>query len=50
HIFLNQHLHHIGKSNTPNCFHCDNTSKTVCYYLLDCPQYVHKQSRLKADL
>ncbi|KAG2155370.1 uncharacterized protein EDB93DRAFT_1080323, partial [Suillus bovinus] len=39
HISFNQHHHHISKSPSPNCLHCENTAETVLHYLLIYPQY-----------
>ncbi|KAG2047703.1 hypothetical protein BDR06DRAFT_896920, partial [Suillus hirtellus] len=36
---LNQHLHCIRKSPSPNCPHCTDIPETVQHFLLLCPQY-----------
>ncbi|KAG2127127.1 hypothetical protein DEU56DRAFT_691148, partial [Suillus clintonianus] len=37
HIALNQHLHRLGKSQSPNCPHCNGSPETIPHFLLSCP-------------
>jgi ribonuclease HI len=50
HISLNQHLHRIGKSLSPNCPHCEDTPETVQHFLLSCPQYIRERHTLTTAL
>jgi len=50
HISLNQHLHRIGKSPTPDCPHCNNTPETIPHYLISCPQYARERHVLNTVL
>jgi hypothetical protein len=50
HIALNQHLHCMGKSASPNCLHCENVLETVQHYLLSCPQYAREWHILTSAL
>ncbi|KAG1795200.1 uncharacterized protein HD556DRAFT_400242 [Suillus plorans] len=50
HISLNQHLHRIGKSASPNCPHCEDTPETVQRFLLRCPQYAREGHTLTSVL
>ncbi|KAF9245438.1 hypothetical protein BU15DRAFT_13391, partial [Melanogaster broomeanus] len=51
HISLNQHLHRIKKSDTPNCPNCeDDRQETVEHFLLGCPQYAHERHVLQSSL
>ncbi|KAG1750864.1 hypothetical protein EDB19DRAFT_1629030, partial [Suillus lakei] len=50
HISLNQHLHRIGKSASPNCPHCKGALETVQHYLLTCPHYACDQHVLSSIL
>jgi hypothetical protein len=50
HISLNQHLHRVGKSPTPDCPHREGTMETVQHFLLSCPQYVRERHILSNGL
>lgn len=50
HISLNQHLHRIGKSPSPNCPHCVDSAETVLHFLLVCPQYARARHVLTTAL
>ena len=39
HIALNQHLHRIGKADTPVCPCCQRADETVHHFLLHCPAH-----------
>ncbi|KIM57741.1 hypothetical protein SCLCIDRAFT_129703, partial [Scleroderma citrinum Foug A] len=40
HIVLNQHLHHINRSNRPLCIQCEaNKPETVHHMLFECEWY-----------
>lgn len=50
HISLNQHLHRIGKSLSPNCPHCVDIPETVQHFLLSCPHYTRERHTLTSTL
>jgi hypothetical protein len=50
HISLNQHLHRIGKSPSPDCPHCEGTPETTQHFLLLCPQYARERHILTNTL
>jgi hypothetical protein len=50
HISLNQHLHRIGKSPSPDCPHCASTPETTQHFLLLCPQYARERHILSNTL
>ena len=50
HVPLNQHLHCIGRSNTPHCQHCPGTVKNVTHLLLFCRRHAHHHHRIAVAL
>ncbi|KIK33804.1 hypothetical protein CY34DRAFT_98973, partial [Suillus luteus UH-Slu-Lm8-n1] len=42
HTLLNQHLHHIGKSDSLFCLYCPEKTESVLYYLINCLQYIRE--------
>lgn len=50
HAPLNQHLHRIGKSQSPHCLTCPDKDETVMHYLLDFTQYVRERHILSNAL
>lgn len=50
HTLLNQHLHRIGKSESPYCPHCPEKIESVLHYLFDCPQYARERHILSNAL
>ncbi|OAX36531.1 hypothetical protein K503DRAFT_292075 [Rhizopogon vinicolor AM-OR11-026] len=50
HISLNRHLHRIGKNPTPDCPHCEGSTKTVQHFLLSCAQYARERHILTNTL
>ncbi|KAG2361321.1 hypothetical protein BDR07DRAFT_1287558, partial [Suillus spraguei] len=49
-IAHSKHLHHIGKSASPDCPHCENIPETVQHFLLLCPHYAHECHALMTAL
>ncbi|KIK53486.1 hypothetical protein GYMLUDRAFT_178826 [Collybiopsis luxurians FD-317 M1] len=45
HSFLYQHLHQIGKVDSPVCLVCKRDKETPFHYLLRCP--VHRAARVR---
>ena len=43
HAPLKQHLHRIGKSDSPFCPTCPGREETIYHFLFDCPQYVRER-------
>jgi hypothetical protein len=39
HIPLNKHLHHINKSESPDCPHCPNILEDATHLLFHCNRY-----------
>lgn len=54
HIPLNQYLHRIHKSDTPNCPHCSMRGRqipeTVKHFIIECPAYAKERSWLRGKL
>ncbi|KAI5982962.1 hypothetical protein EDD15DRAFT_2179812, partial [Pisolithus albus] len=47
HIPLNQHLHHINRSDTPMCLQCgEGTLENVHHFLFQCPRYDRERHKL----
>ena len=50
HIPLNQHLHRIGRSDTPHCQHCPGTIEDVPHLILFCNRHAHHRHKLTTAL
>ena len=51
HIALNQHLHRINKSDTPQCLQCEaGTLETAHHLLFECARYDREQHILRNKL
>ncbi|KIJ04480.1 hypothetical protein PAXINDRAFT_27647, partial [Paxillus involutus ATCC 200175] len=50
HITLNEHLHRIKKSDTPDCPHCPGLKESVAHFVLVCPQYARERFILARSL
>ncbi|KIK33071.1 hypothetical protein CY34DRAFT_100305 [Suillus luteus UH-Slu-Lm8-n1] len=50
HISLNQHLHRIKRSITPNCPICADSEETIHHFLFVCPQYDRERFVLSRKL
>ncbi|KAF9232503.1 hypothetical protein BU15DRAFT_8806, partial [Melanogaster broomeanus] len=51
HISLNQHLHRVKNSETPDCPNCeDGKPETVEHFLLICPHYARERQALRSAL
>ena len=50
HVPLNQHLHRIGRSDTPYCQHCPDAVENVAHLLLFCRRHAHHRHRIALAL
>ncbi|KIK76627.1 hypothetical protein PAXRUDRAFT_108449, partial [Paxillus rubicundulus Ve08.2h10] len=50
HVPLNEHLHHIKKSDSLDCPHCPGSKEDVAHFILKCPHYVCKHFVLNRSL
>ena len=50
HAPLNQHLHRIGKSDSPHCPACPGREETIYHLIFDCPQYARERHTLQNTL
>ncbi|KAF9235752.1 hypothetical protein BU15DRAFT_15569, partial [Melanogaster broomeanus] len=50
HSLLNDHMHRIAKSDTPDCPHCPGSYENASHYLLTCPQYARERFILSQKL
>jgi hypothetical protein len=50
HVPLNQHLHHIGRSDSPHCQHCPSVIEDVPHLLFPCNHYTTYRHKLVTAL
>ncbi|OCH84712.1 hypothetical protein OBBRIDRAFT_710926, partial [Obba rivulosa] len=50
HAPLNQHLHRIGKSDTPTCPNCGAERETIPHFFFTCPTHHQLRTALRRKL